>query len=139
MKWLRKLAERYLDKYEEGPEPPDRIAFMVDEFMSLNPDATKYDWAKFAAVHAAQSYREGYVRGVEYVERDPDQWWPDPAPDVVADSLTPSWRDSEPFNMNHIPKDPVPKTSYESEEQALKRQLEILKGNGDGLAKVGGN
>lgn len=127
MKWLRNLAERYLGKYEEGPNPPDRLVDVVEAFMQVYPDATKRDWAKFAAKHAAQSYLEGYIRGYEYVERDPSGWWPNPSPEEYADVVTPGWRDSEPYRFEDVAPDPVFETAEQSEEERVMRQLELLK------------
>lgn len=42
-------------------------------FAAANPEATRGEWAEFAARLAANSYREGYARGFEWAERDLDK------------------------------------------------------------------
>jgi hypothetical protein len=58
--------------YYEGPEPPLRYAEQVKAFAAMNAGATVEDWAAFCTRMAHRVYREGYTRGKEWRERDPD-------------------------------------------------------------------
>jgi hypothetical protein len=91
-RWLSRRAEKFLDKYYEGPEPPQRISDLVIEFANLYPTATRSQWLRFATEHAREAYRAGYQRGYEYVERDPDFFRTDLPPDMIADMHDPDWR-----------------------------------------------
>lgn len=82
------MLERWLGRLYEGPAPPDRLVEMVFAFAEMYPNATRRQWVLFAASHARESYRSGYVRGFEYVERDPD-FFKDRSPDEVAAQLDP--------------------------------------------------
>lgn len=90
-KWLRARAEKWLGSFYDGPEPPERFDVMVEEFVRIYPNATRFEWMRFAVSHAREAYRAGYVRGVEYVEREPD-WRPDLPPEVLADHIDPNWK-----------------------------------------------
>lgn len=69
-RWLRGLAERFASRYYEGPEPPLRIAEQVVAFAKANPQATRGEWARYATALGQSTYRSGYVRGLEWTERD---------------------------------------------------------------------
>lgn len=71
--WIRRTIERAFNRYAEGPDPPARYAQAVLAFATLNPSATQEDWIKFAADHAHECYRSGYLRGVEWKERTPER------------------------------------------------------------------
>jgi hypothetical protein len=91
---LRNLAERFAGRYYEGPAAPQRLAEMAVYFAQENPRATRKDWVVFAARLAEESYRSGYVRGVEYAEREERPAWKrGVSPEDLADELDPSWRD----------------------------------------------
>lgn len=95
---LGRTLERLLGTWQEGPEPPGRLDEVVLLFANARPDATRREWAHFAAGHAAEAYRQGYVRGFERGERDPAaQPWRVTPPEQVADQAFPGWRDSEPL------------------------------------------
>lgn len=98
MNW-RRLIDKFLGRFYEGPEPPTRLSYDVRSFANANPHATRASWEEFADSHARRAYREGYIRGVEYVERDTEQWWPDVDPEIIADEYDPLWRDSDPFEL----------------------------------------
>lgn len=72
MKAEQDAREKTDGTYYEGPEPPDRLSQYVLFFAATNPGATVEAWAVFATKLAQQSYREGYVRGREWRERDLD-------------------------------------------------------------------
>lgn len=100
-KWLRHSLRRLVDKvakrFYEGPEPPRRLAQAATAFAFFNEHSTTQEWIDFTTQLAEDAYREGYVRGLEHVERqDPDpfaelederrhDWsWVDLAPDEQA-------------------------------------------------------
>lgn len=70
---LRNAAERLLRRYYEGPHPPQRLAEQVAEWAWMHPKATRAEWASFAIRFAHGAYRDGFVRGFEWAERDLDQ------------------------------------------------------------------
>lgn len=109
VRWFRDIRERIFGKFYDGPEPPDRLAQMVIAFALTTPQATRFDWTRFAIDHARECYRAGYTRGVEYVERDPDEraLLSQLDPDAIADALSPDWRWSPELDLNGIPKEPV--------------------------------
>lgn len=71
-KKIRETAEKLFGKYREGHVAPDRIRIAVQMFAVSHPQATIKDWIDFAARHAEISYEDGYTRGYERSERDPD-------------------------------------------------------------------
>lgn len=77
--WLKSLLLRLSDKLTsrlyEGPEPPKRLRERVKLFKLYNPDATAEQWERFSLTLATNCYREGFVRGYEWQERD----WKGPA------------------------------------------------------------
>jgi hypothetical protein len=79
-RFFRKLLERILGIFNEGPTPPRRISEEVRLYRALHPDATDEDWVQFATAIAENSYREAYIRGYEYAER----FWPGPTDDPDA-------------------------------------------------------
>lgn len=105
-RWVRDWIEKRLTRFYEGPQPPERLDTMVDYFASTNPRATRDEWAEFAKAHARETYRSGYVRGIEYVERDPDEQrvlkdaLDDRVPGQLADALDSDWRWSPPVDPN---------------------------------------
>ncbi len=72
-RWLRRQLARLLRRWEEGPEPPRRLAESVRLFRHHYPDATPQQWEDFAARHAGNAYRDAFVRGFEWNER----CWPE--------------------------------------------------------------
>lgn len=74
---LRDALERVLARFYEGPEPPVRIGETVTIFRVMNPEADAEAWARFAALHAEDCYRAGFVRGIERAERDPNKMPPE--------------------------------------------------------------
>ena len=90
-RWLVKAAEKFAERYHEGPEPPERLKEMVIVFANLHPRATREEWAAFASNHAAEAYRSGYARGREWAERE-EYRDPEIDPEVIADAHDPNWR-----------------------------------------------
>jgi len=90
VKWLTRLRDKWLGNFYEGPEPPQRLREIVVVFANLHSRATRAEWLEFAAAHAEEAYRCGYVRGFENAERDPDPI--DVPPERLADQMDPSWR-----------------------------------------------
>lgn len=89
--WLRRRAELYLGRYREGPEPPPRLGDVVLLFAEQVPDATRREWIAFAIRHGDEGYRQGYVRGREHADRDPQ---PEVDPDAIMRELAPRWEES---------------------------------------------
>lgn len=91
-KWVRKRLELFAGTYEEGADPPNRIRKQVEAFASLNPHATRAEWIEFAARFSGETYAAGYIRGVEWAEREPDAGVVPGLPEAIADDLDPEWR-----------------------------------------------
>lgn len=109
-KWARKFVEKRLDQYYEGPHPPERLRHEALAFAALHPNATIAEWADFTTDLAKQSWREGWVRGYENVERDPEPFRDDLPPDVIADMLDRKWRESDPVAFPEALRRVVPET-----------------------------
>lgn len=123
LKFIKSGLERTFGKYYEGPEAPDRIRKMVAAFAAEHPRATRQEWIDFACEHACEAYKSGYVRGFEYVERDPDMFRKDLPPEVIADMLDPNWRwgdEVDPFTGDV--REVVPDERIEEEE--VQRNME---------------
>lgn len=71
--FVRRLLARLLRRWEEGPEPPRRIAEEVRLFRHHYPDASHGEWERFAVRLAGNAYRDAFVRGFEWNER----CWPE--------------------------------------------------------------
>lgn len=100
-KYLRKLAERFLGTYEEGEQAPKRLREQVIAFAEMYPKATRDEWVAFAAGFADECYEAGFIRGVEWVERDPEalDFPPGRSPEEIADAMDPTWRE-RPWSPN---------------------------------------
>lgn len=72
-RWLRRLLERLLNRWHEGPEPPRRIAEEARLFWHEYPNATAAEWERFAITLAGNAYRDAFVRGFEWDAR----CWPE--------------------------------------------------------------
>jgi len=111
-RWVRKLLERLLRQFHEGPEPPQRLMALCVAFANEHPKANRADWTRFAAAQCAESWMAGYMRGYESSERDPlDQpWRSPPTPEQVATQLDPDWQWRPGLalngNVQYIPQDP---------------------------------
>lgn len=123
-KWARKFVEKFFDEYYEGPSPPDRLRLEAQAYAAMNPNALISDWVDFAALLARQSWREGWVRGYENAERDPEPFRDDLPPDVVADMLDKTWRESIPVAMPEPIRRVVPATL--SIEELHERQIRLM-------------
>lgn len=84
---LRNMAQRVAKVFYEGPEPPKRLAVAVDEFARANQHATQRDWSTFALHFAQECYRTGYVRGLEWSERDIERRDPAVDPEVFVEQV----------------------------------------------------
>lgn len=90
---LKRWVEVLFGEWREGPEPPQRLREMVLLFAAAHPRATRREWLEFAAGHAGECYRTGYVRGYEATFRDDDeQPWRRVSPEQLADEIDPGWR-----------------------------------------------
>jgi hypothetical protein len=74
LKSLKRIVEKHLGTWEEGPEPPPRLRKLVEAFASTSPRATVAEWVDFAARHADSAYQQGYARGFERTERLGPDW-----------------------------------------------------------------
>jgi hypothetical protein len=92
---IRRWCERLLDRWQEGPDVPDRLLEEVGHFREMLPGATPLQWEVFTQGLTAAAYREGYLRGFEASERGFDRPWRHSAsPEFIADLESPGWRDS---------------------------------------------
>lgn len=66
--WLRKLYDKLRGRFYEGPDPPERLRQAVNAYASMG-EHTMGDWIEFASRLAEESYRSGYLRGVEWHDR----------------------------------------------------------------------
>lgn len=116
-RWARRFAEKLAGNFYEGPEPPERVAEMARAFASMNPRATKGEWLAMSQELAREAYRSGWTRGFEFAERDPEE--PNPAPEELADVMSPGWRDRAhdwrwatdlpvPTELDRVPDDEAP-------------------------------
>ena len=98
---LHRAVERWLGRHYEGPEPPRRLAEIVRHFARLRPRAMQREWIEFAAEHARECYRTGYLRGLEWAERDLDRREPTVDPEDLVRALDPggTWLD-EPIDLS---------------------------------------
>jgi len=85
-RFARNMVQMIRKQFYEGPDPPARIASAVRHFIEVCPNATKEQWREFAELHAQECYRTGYVRGLEWAERDLDRK-PKDDPDVLAEQM----------------------------------------------------
>lgn len=128
LRWFRDFRERWLGKMYEGPEPPERLATMVIAFAQMNPQATRFDWTRFAIEHARECYRAGWTRGFEYVERDPEERAAirHLDPETLASALDPNWRWSPELTIDGIPREPVPEF-VASEDDEMARLVKLVR------------
>lgn len=90
-RWVRNGLERLLGRFEEGQDAPPRIREQVLAFANHFPKATREQWVAFAAGFAEECYSSGYVRGVEWAEREPRPTGA--TPEQIADLIDPTWID----------------------------------------------
>jgi hypothetical protein len=127
-KWFRNTLERLLERYEEGERPPARLREQVIMFASMNPHATRAEWVTFAAGLAEEAYQSGYIRGVEWCERDESATAVGQTPEMIADAIDPSWRDRPWQPQVYLDGNPdavVPETRHPDEQ--LTDELRRLK------------
>lgn len=117
---LRRLRERLLGEYYEGPDPPVRLAEMAMAFAEAHPRATRREWLQFAISHAGEAYRSGYLRGHEWAERDPEARV-DVPPDLAADLVDPDWRWRTPVLTADGLAEVVPDGWPDDEQELLER------------------
>ncbi len=124
VRWLRKVGEKWINKFYEGPEPPDRLYELVIAFSNLHPEATRGDWIRFATGHAGECYRSGYTRGYEWAEREESSDYYT-TPETIADGLDPDWRWSPDITLQHDPDEVIGEEVY-SDHILLEDQLRVL-------------
>jgi hypothetical protein len=126
-RWFRNARERLLGKFFDGPEPPERLSQMVIAFAETNPQATRFDWARFAIEHGRECYRSAYTRGLEYTERDPDEQalLAKLDPETLANAMDPTWHDwvwSPELRLDGIPRETVREFVF-SEQEEMQRLI----------------
>lgn len=123
-RWVRRFLEKKVDRYYEGPNPPARLRQEALAFANLRPNATIAEWVEEATKLAEQSWREGWVRGVEHVERDPEPFRDDIPPDLVMDMIDRNWRDSPPVSLPEALRRVVPAAL--TIEELHDRQMRVI-------------
>lgn len=124
-RWWRNRKEKKKEAFYEGPIPPEhRLRKEALAFATLHPNALLAEWVEFATKLAIQSYREGWTRGYEYIERDKEPFREDLPPDVVADMIDRTWRESDPVALP----EPLNRTvaAALSPQEIYERQLQDL-------------
>lgn len=133
-RWLVRQLERLLGRYYEGPTPPRRLAEEARLFRVMYPCAGPDEWEAFAARLAASSYRDGFVRGFEWNERD----WSGPAddPERLAEATAHDWSlaEADPRLENVLllgtdPGDPLAALPPLEREQYYQRMGAVLRQN----------
>jgi hypothetical protein len=99
VKLLKKIWERHIGTFAEGPDPPSRIRNLAEIFARTNPHATVQEWLDFTVAHAEGAYREGYVRGFERTERMGPEWGD---PDEAAKLLEQVGDELPPLDGSHV-------------------------------------
>lgn len=87
VRFVGRLADKMRGTFYEGPEVPERFALVVAAFAEEHPRATRGEWLEFAQLHAAQAYQSGYMRGLEWTERDLERGIKAVDPDQVAEEM----------------------------------------------------
>lgn len=93
-RWVRDKAEKLLERFYEGPEPPPRLREYAILFANGHRHATRAEWLEFAAELADEAYRSGYTRGYERQARDEEvRITPETSDRVneIADAVDPNW------------------------------------------------
>jgi hypothetical protein len=90
-KWIRAWLEKLIGCFYEGEVPPQRLREIVTVWANEHPHATRAEWLTMVEEWGDEVYRSAFLRGVEYVERDPT-FWKDIDPDLIADEIDPDWR-----------------------------------------------
>lgn len=114
---LRKMVERVLGRFYEGPEPSDRYAEQVFAFRRFYPRATAEEWASFASNLASNAYRDGYVRGFEWKERRLDER-SDDDPELIAARARHEWERAESERVRLALQAPDPLDGVSEEHKA---------------------
>ncbi len=118
-----RVLEKAVGEAYTGPTPPRRLAERVRLFALFHPQATSKEWIAFADTFAANVYREGFVRGYEWMERgwtgpamDPDQLAEFQAHDWSLAEHHPAWHQM--LSVGYDPRSPLAGMSS-SQRQAL--------------------
>lgn len=87
---LAQLRDRWKGQWYEGPEPPPRLVEEVVIFRLLYPDASQARWQAFVDSAVRNAYRDGFVRGFQWNERD---WDGKPTEDAerIAELMAHDW------------------------------------------------
>lgn len=119
--WIRRKLEEWMGEYSEDGSPPDRLRLEVLSFAEMYPNATRGQFVDFAARFAGECWRAGYIRGVEWAERDPDEVAA--SPEQLADKFDPEWRWRPAGDLNLEGVVPEERT----DEEAMMEQIALFK------------
>lgn len=129
---LRNLLERLLKRFYEGPHPPPRIQEEARLFGLMNPVASAEEWENFAIRFAENCYRDGFVRGYEQSERDPDRIKLSPD-EAILDAQRHDWslageqsRVAKLLREGVDPEDPMPGATPEERAVWLREQGQLF-------------
>jgi len=89
--FIRNVMQRLGGTFYEGPDAPQRIADAVRHFASHKVYVSHDEWLYFATLHAQECYKTGYIRGLEWAERDLDRRDPTTDPDVLLANAEHNW------------------------------------------------
>lgn len=101
---FRRALEKALGRWKEGPTPPGRMEWALEEFRTQNPDAGGEQWLEVARVAVRDAYAEGFIRGLEIVVRDPHAFDADPLPEPPKEATLEELRTR--FDRDRDPGDP---------------------------------
>lgn len=136
--WLRrklaKLRDRWKGQFYEGPEPPPRLFEEVQLFKLCHPDPTPEQWEHFVVTFALNCYRDGFIRGHQWLERG----WEGPLmdPDRIAELTAHDWslatqggpRYDKLLTTGYNPEDPLAGSTIE-QRRAFMEQLALVHGS----------
>lgn len=94
-RFLIKAYERLLGIFFEGPNLPRRFIDEISLFCSRFPKATREQWINFTIYCSRTSYQQGYLRGLEAVERDREHFPEKVSTVFIAADSDPNWGTKE--------------------------------------------
>lgn len=126
-KKFRKYQQKRKDTYYEGPKPPPRLVEEIKLFAIMNPLATPTEWERFTVGITTSAYKDGFIRGYEWLERGWD-CKPSEEDERVAEAMQHDWSlaDSHPrydrlLKTGYLPNDPLAGYSYEQRKEFMEQ------------------
>jgi hypothetical protein len=103
LRWLKALtpSARKEAKAAVPKAPEERLSAMVVIYANMHTRSTRAEWVAFAIEHAIESYRSGFLAGLQHAERI--DLPPGMTPELVADMATPGWQASAPVKLEGDP------------------------------------